>query len=441
MKQPDQTDYPVESLIGGRLKSSAEAIRSHLKLPDEWSELTGTEEQERLSVIIRTTTSGRPVIHLAHQLTSRDLRYIFPILAEAATTDKLTRQDVDKIILIIRERACPSLYRFGWAAYQSEYPCQLVARGLSILCGILEIKKLSEETIEHVRFSSRSLKRYPDLISELALPDSRHFVETLVKAMAKRQLTLKEWVKNYCVQPDQPFGRAVISHCFLSGSASLFRNSQTLFEQCLDQSDTDQKIKMLRRLLSLESISPDTKNAYCQVVYRQFGPPDPEHPIWRAVRPAERNLFEHWILEAVIGTHCQDSPRKAQFYYRYAPMIQSVKQWNDTVLVIYFHGFIIADDRTQPLAAFYYDVSDPAELMKKSEGRGACKLADISQPHRRVEDALKRASTQGVVALFFDDGIRASRSFIDFCLLEKKAASRREIKNLAFRSMKREREI
>ena len=118
MKQPDQTDYPIESPIGGRLKSSAEAIRSHLKLPDEWSELTGTEEKERLSVIIRTTASGRPVIHLAHQLTSRDLRYIFPILAEAATTDKLTRQDVDKIMLIIQARGCLSLYRFGWVVYQ-----------------------------------------------------------------------------------------------------------------------------------------------------------------------------------------------------------------------------------------------------------------------------------------------------------------------------------
>ena len=92
---------------------------------------------------------GQPVIALAHQLNSRDLRLIFPLLAGKGThqvesTNRQAGRFQDKLFLIVRERASSSLYHHGWMVYQQTYPCAPVARALAILCRILDIKQSAD---------------------------------------------------------------------------------------------------------------------------------------------------------------------------------------------------------------------------------------------------------------------------------------------------------
>lgn len=408
---------------GNRLRDAQNQIRSSLPLPSEILISADPEEKEKLSVIIDTTPSGRPIIHLAHQLTSRDLRYIFPILSESQQPGRDTQQEriwQNKLYLIIRERACPSLYRYGWAVYQQVYPSAAVAKGLAILCGILEIRYKS----------SLPKPAQAPLISQVASPDSRHFIAQILKTIERKQMPLDHFMDYYEINSDLPLGAALIGQYFIRRQANWTIASDRQFEQVLLAAPPNLQIKLIQQLRRMNKLDPETKNKCYQVVYRNFGDPENGHPIWQKVREKDITAYQRWITAATIGSHCKKNKTKALFYLRYTEFIEQVTLLDPYTLILRFPGFFIVDDYRQPLFSLYYEQSDYENipLILKTDEEGA---ETMTIPHRRVEDAFARASTAGPVGLLFDEkGLYTSASFIEFCLLQKKAASRTQLKNL-----------
>ena len=228
-------------------------------------------------------------------------------------------------------------------------------------------------------------------------------------------------------------GAALIGQCFISGETGLFAGSHRQFQLALTHAGPDIQADLIRRLFSIKELDPETANLYFQVVYRLFGDPTSHHPIWSRVRKKDIATFRLWIMAATIGSHCRKNTAKARLYLRYTDLLLDVERWDDQTIILHYPGFLIVDERHQPLFALYYEQNDPQTLPferlqnSQEEIHPACSAI----PHRRVEDAISRASTTGPVGLLFDDdGIRSSASFLDFVLYQKKAVSRSQLKNL-----------
>lgn len=424
---------PPYTAFGSRLAKSHAAIRRRFPLPQELLEPADPEEKDRLAIIIETTPVGRPVIDLARRLSSRDLRLIFPLLAEPLRPEARDEHYYEKLYLIIRERACHSLYRYGWAIFQQTFPCMPVARGLAILCSILEIKLTSAAMQAPALPTGQAGKSWqPPLISHLAQPDSRHFADQLLKAMGRLKLPLERFMKQYEIDPELPLGGTLVGRCFVSGDAGLFTGSHQQFQQALAHAGPDIQATLIKRLFGMKDLDADTANRYFQVIYRLFGEPAAGHPIWSQLRKKDAIIFQRWITAATIGSHCRKNKAKAHFYLRYAELVQEIERWDDTTIILHFPGFIIVDDRQQPMLSIYYEQIDPeVPPFDFNQASGDQNPGSSAVPHRRVEDAVSRASTDGPVGLLFDEeGMRVSATFIDFCLYQKKAITRSRLKNL-----------
>ena len=409
----------------GRLDTVLDRVRTLLPLPHEMLQQAETEEKDRLAIIIETTAVGRPIIDLASRLSSRDLRYIFPLLAETAETGRLPAHFHEKLYLIIRERASYSLYRYGWSVFQQDFPSLPVGRGLAVLCGILEIREKSGQLQERAGKQARGRLLPPALISYLAAPDSRRFVDHLLHALNRRQVSLDQFFKQYTIAADQPLGSALIGQCFLKGQAALYVESHRLFDLALPQVPAALQQEMVSRLLAV-SLDPVTKTQYLQVIYRHFGDPGGGHPIWHQLRRKDVLAYHSWVIAATIGRHCQGRKAKIHFYQRYAALVQHVEAWDQDTLIMSFGAFLIVDDRRMPLFALYYDQDTLGTHQSGDNAPGGTAV-----PHRHVEDAVRRGSTRGPVGLVFDEkGLRISASFLDFCLYQNNIASRNDLKRL-----------
>ncbi len=406
-----------DSREGKSFQASLATSRSLLPLPEEMVHEADTEAGDRLAARINAAGLGQATIRLAHELTGRELRLIFPLLAGRGDPDMRSGKFPDKLYLIVRERACPSLYLNGWIIFQQTYPCPAVARALSILCGILEIKR-----------ETGSAPTTP-LISDLAAPDARHFIRHLMRALSHNQMSLDDFMKQYQVSGEWPFGAALIGECFLRQNDGLYEGGQPQFSLILGRVDLELQAALLRRLFSQTDLPSGIRNRYYQTIYRQFGDPAAGHPVWDQMKKKEVEAFRRWVVAATIGSHCRKSPEKARFYLRYANRICQVESWDDNTLLLYFPGFVIADDRRQPLLALYYDQPQPTvHPFGLSGTEQKQNPASLEIPHRRVEDAIRRASSQGIVGLPFDEeGIRYSGVFLDFCLHEKLASGHRHL--------------
>ncbi|MEA4889731.1 MAG: hypothetical protein VB070_09745 [Clostridiaceae bacterium] len=418
---PGRTAPPAEEgeaqpREGRSFQASLAASRQLLPLPEEMVYEADTETGDRLAARINAASLGQATIRLAHELTSRELRAIFPLLAGRGDPEIRSGKFPDKLYMIIRERACPSLYQNGWILFQQTYPCPAVARAMSILCGILEIK--------------RETGGGPaPLISDLAAPDARHFIRQLMRALSRDNIPLEAFMKQYHVSGEWPLGAALIGACFLNQNAGLYEGGQSQFNQILGQVDLDLQAGLLHHLFSQTDLPPDTRNRYYQIVYRQFGDPAAGHPVWEQLKKREVAAFRRWVVAATIGSHCRKSPEKARFYLRYAEHISQIETWDDYTLLLYFPGFVIADNRRQPLLALYYDQPQPIEHPFGLAGTEQKQNpASLEIPHRRVEDAIRRASSQGIIGLPFDEeGIRYSGVFLNFCLQERLTGGRRHL--------------
>lgn len=402
------------------LAKSQARIQAQIPLPHELLHNSAPEAKEQLAIIVETTPAGRPLSDLARRLSSRDLRLIFPLLAEPGIDGQ--PDYLAKLLLLVRERACPSLYRYGWAVFQQQYPQPAVARGLADLANVLAIKQKSDP---------RQYTGLP-MISELADPAAKNLPDLLFKIIDKEQINWPDFVSHYEIDLCLPFGSALLSRFFLKSRSSLPRVDKSQFRRILQHTKSGQLPTLLRRILTDDQLPAQSLNEYYQVIYQSFGAPDEGHPVWQEMRRREKTNFQQWILAATIGSHCQGNKAKTRFYFRYASLVEATEQWDENTLVIYFPGFCIVDDKRQAQFSVYYatNTNHPQQQPDYYAAKGISP-GGLSVPHRRVEDAVKRASTTGPVGLLLDEaGIQTSASFIDFCLAKNGAVSRSELKNL-----------
>ena len=404
-----------------RLSDAMPNLREKLQTPlERLKQPPNLEKLASLRHMITSAKDNTAVIDLAHVLPGSELGWLFFLLTDIDDNHKPDQQLISRVSLIIRERACPSLYQHAWLIFQKYYDQPPVGKNLDLLCTILEIRQQS------------GLDPSFPLISEIISPASRPFMKKLMRRLAEQEMPVQTFIDTYAVSSDLPLGSVLVSSTFLSGSESLYSQSQRLFAQTLKSAHIDIQLKLLKHFFQMKKLSPTSWNAYCQIIYRKFGPPDQGHVIWESLSDKHVRKFQNWVIAATIGSHCRDNPDKARVFLHYAEHIQSIESWDNETMLINFPGFVIVDNRLDPETAIYYD-------QQQAERRLVMDNQQTEPPHpastviarRRVDEAIRRASCSGIVGLPFDhEGIRYTRIFLNFCIQEQVLRQRNLIARL-----------
>lgn len=198
-------------------KSFAEAVegcREKHPLPFELiSSQTPSHATWLLSQLKQART--RPELEaLADSLSYRDLSMLFSTLSNLKRRDETAQ-----IQNLIRLRASHYLYLCGWLTLQHTYPRSSVSDPLADLCMILEDLRFVRDS---ERKSRRSLPlpsiplgpwrviwtRVP-LISEIALPNSRHFITEIAREIYESKADLQGFFLEYAIYPGLPLADAI----------------------------------------------------------------------------------------------------------------------------------------------------------------------------------------------------------------------------------------
>ncbi len=199
----------------GRFASLQEALafsRDRFPLPKEIQLRQKPEHQTWLLSQVQACHNEQALRRFAYSLSTQELAILFPCLASLKTGSA-----IDKLLRIIALRASHYLYLQGWITLQYAYPRSTVQKGLALLCEILEDKTLRRQNLTDLdyqglmlgsdRFDWASVR----LISEISLPNTRHFMSTIIKYLRDSGLTGAEFFQRYGIYRDLALGQAIIS--------------------------------------------------------------------------------------------------------------------------------------------------------------------------------------------------------------------------------------
>lgn len=202
-----------------RFSSLNEAVmfsRQLLPLPREMQLAQKPAHRTWLIAQINHCENRKMLSDFAFSLNYKDLATLFPALAT------LTRgEEVDRLISIIMMRASKYLYLQGWITLQYAYPRSTVQKGLAELCTILERQPQAGQQDQNPeedpwfdalhlgpeRIDWKSVR----LISEISMPNTRHFLAGMTKYIRENNMSGDEFFKRYGIYRDLPLGQAIRS--------------------------------------------------------------------------------------------------------------------------------------------------------------------------------------------------------------------------------------
>ncbi|MDO5738166.1 MAG: hypothetical protein Q4P65_02820 [Eubacteriales bacterium] len=229
--RPERIERTVEKLQSGMLSppfyvprlprqssSFSEAVdfarRLH-PLPQEMQMAQQPPQRSWLLAQLNHCNSQERLSRFAFSLNHEDLALLFPTLA----TLKRGKQ-IDRLLSIILMRASHYLYLHGWITLQYAYPRSTVEKGLSELCSVLdksefggpELGLLERQYIQHLNFGKEQfIWTKVRKISEIALPNQRHFLSKIISYIQENGLELADFYDEFAVYPDLPLAKALQS--------------------------------------------------------------------------------------------------------------------------------------------------------------------------------------------------------------------------------------
>lgn len=413
------------------LDSALEKARKRLPIPRELADCKYDDDMlSRLIDKLDQVNSTADVIRLARTLKVSELRYVFPALKLEQAQNK---QIQDRLFILIRERACHTMYNTAWNCFQQTPDEPVLQRAFALLCNILQIK---QETSQELTFSNilkpgNIKKDQPlqdlklgtmPLVSELATPDNKNFTKRLSLVLAERGYDLNAFFHDYGVLPETALAADLISQSFLNRQ-HYTQQDLNLFHKSLEQASSQTQAELTESLLTATDIQPDVFDEYCRLIYQKYGAIDEEHAIWQNIKETAKQTYRHWLITAAIRTHCRTNPAKNRFYRRYFDFIISAKAFSNDTLLIYFDNFVIADNRKSLDTAMYYGSGRASEHPLEIDDEAEQNKDPASQtiPHISCEQAISSNNTDDIVMLYFNQAqIKNSSAFIDFCLQQNK---------------------
>ncbi len=204
-----------------RVHNMREAVvqsRKILPLPHEQQEKLQRTDINWLMGQLYTCPTKEALIEFGRNLENKDLVLLFPAYAACNSA-----YDRERLLMLIKMRACRMLYINGWVTVQALYPKSAVQKALQELCAeILHQQELSRSFQQQITKAENLLleqqlklpqhidwSRVP-LITEVALPASRNLVNQLIDSIENSAYTAQEFLQKYGIYPDLPLGQAIL---------------------------------------------------------------------------------------------------------------------------------------------------------------------------------------------------------------------------------------
>ncbi len=388
-------------MTGSRFQETLQSVRQHFPYPDEWvGKIRADDLQTLASTILQMPDTAR-LLQFARAMPSRQLMLVFPALGAQTARSELT----DRLLLIIRERACDSLLQVGYLVFQRTFPHPLVTHALDVLSGIIRVREVAHDLT----------------INDFLRVNTRSVVSRCARKVLDKQFSLHEFLIRYRVDPLLPFGERLCTYLFRIGDETVYQDSVLLFEQVLLRCGSENQAAILNRFFKLERLAPQIFDQYCQVIYEHLGEPADNLPAWDHVRPKDMVRYAAWIREATIGSHFKADPNMARFFLGYRRYLSSVTEVSPETIDMHFPGFSVTHCHRWADSAMYRDHDEnpdnPREHRDPGDSHPEISLADPRRPHRLPMDAIRTSSGAGRVLLPLDPhGIRQSAVFLDYCL-------------------------
>lgn len=199
-------------------KEAMSGLRDFHPLPSELILTQTPHHSTWLMTQLKKISTKEELEELAFSLSHKDLSLLFTTLST-----KKRRDEIDQIQNLIRLRASHYLYLCGWLTYQFCYPRSSVARALSDLCMILEDLLYVRESRQQNHRNERKLLSLPvvsigedrmiwsriPLISQISLPNSRHFIADIANEIIESKTDIETFFKEYAIQRGQPLANAI----------------------------------------------------------------------------------------------------------------------------------------------------------------------------------------------------------------------------------------
>lgn len=395
-----------------RLRQSRNKIAARFPRPAEAVAADQPEEISHLLDLVQEVRTTAETINLAKHLPARAVQLVFPALAQPDSAG-LPAKAIDRLLIILRERACPSLYPKAWVIWQQHFPNPLLNKALTVLCGILSIKQASSKTPMSLR---------TPLITSVVDLHGSATSRRLIVSLAQNPANLLELLTRFAIEPGWPFGVSVLTEAFLSGTATQFAAAIDFLERIFLLASAENQARIMRHFLELEGLPGPVRQQAHVVFYRACGEPGSASPVWQILGNRERKAFASWVIRARIGSHCLAQPEKAHFYLRYANGIRRLEAWDEQTLLIYFDGFVIADDNRYPDQALLYFGSEPNPHPGGLAHPGrTLSPGSPAIAHRRMESVIQQGDLTGIVQLLFDpEAMKQAGVLIEYALQSKK---------------------
>ncbi|NLA71945.1 MAG: hypothetical protein GX850_05955 [Clostridiaceae bacterium] len=215
--RPVQRSVPLIPLQFRTLQEALDGCREMHPLPFELVMGKAPHHTTWLMAQVKNIKSQEQLYKLANSLSYRDLSLLFTTLSTLKRRD-----ETDQIQNLIRLRACHYLYLCGWLTLQHCYPRSSVARALADLCIILEDIKFVRDSNHQGKRQQLALPLVPighgriiwsrvPLISEISLPNSRHFITDIASEIYESKIELNAFLHQYAIFPGLPLGDAIIT--------------------------------------------------------------------------------------------------------------------------------------------------------------------------------------------------------------------------------------
>lgn len=233
-----------ESLSGHRPRrfdSFADVVRyaqEQFPNPREMQLHQKPEYQTWLIAQLANCHSRAHLERLAYSMDYKDLAIIFPTLASLKTG-----AEIDKLLHLLVIRPSKYLYIQGWLTLQYAYPRSTVQKGLAILCEVLEESETIKPTLQveemaHLDGLMLGAEHFDwesvHLISEISLPNTRHFMSSIIKFLRDSQMSGEDFFQRYGIYRDLALGQAISSQWEMAAfESSIHANqpAQSLFSR------------------------------------------------------------------------------------------------------------------------------------------------------------------------------------------------------------------
>lgn len=299
------------------------------------------------------------------RLSPEKLALVFEAIA--TTSDENT---LNRLFLILQQRAGWTLYQYGWKTVQNRFPEPNLLRAFRYLCHIL--KKQGTLRPHHLE---------EDVCADwIQAKDPEDCFERLLSHLRDIPATGLEEIRcAYSYSSNTLLWQLLLGQYFrICSDPDLYRG-RTQLTDLLPSLHPAQVESILRRIPESEALTVEQKNAVARYILQGLPILTPPHPTWKELQ--DRNLYRYFRRLAVtlcLQEHCAGQEEKLRFYSSHFVRILDIARLSDQALALRFPQFILVDHVNLPRTLYYYS-NEGVEAFLRS-GREQEELASPDFP-------------------------------------------------------------